>query len=147
MSTDPSAAGPPTPPPPPPPPAPAQQQPGAPGIAIAGFVCGLVGMILTIIIICFFIGAPLALVGVVLSAIGMKQANETGAKKGLAIAGLVCGIIGVLLGILFTIIAITDDSSDVDFDFESSVVLPALFMKGRLQQLGARLAGAEDSRG
>jgi NADH:ubiquinone oxidoreductase subunit 6 (subunit J) len=126
-------------------PPPGAQQPGAPGLAIAGFVCGLVGLVLSAIIICFFIGGPVALVGVVLSAIGLRQANERGAKRGLAIAGLVCGIIGVLIALVVTIIAIaSDDSSDTDFDFETSatVILPLMMARGRaaLESARARLA-------
>jgi len=91
------------------PPPPAAEQPGPPGLAIAGFVCGVVGLVLSAIVVCFFIGGPVAIVGVVLSAIGFRQANERGAKRGLAIAGLVCGIIGVLIALGITIGGIASD--------------------------------------
>ena len=39
----------------------------------------------------------IAIAGIILGAIGMKKANENnGSEKGLAIAGLVCGIIGTV---------------------------------------------------
>jgi hypothetical protein len=73
-----------------------QQQPGN-GIGIAGFVCGLVGLIL-----CWvpWFGALLGLVGIVLSGIGISQGKKRGASIGLAIAGLVCGILAVLAFVL-----------------------------------------------
>jgi hypothetical protein len=73
-----------------------QQQPGN-GIGIAGFVCGLVGLIL-----CWvpWFGALLGLVGIVLSGIGISQGKKNGASIGLAVAGLVCGILAVLAFVL-----------------------------------------------
>jgi hypothetical protein len=88
------------------PPPTSAEQPGPPGLAIAGFVCGLVGLILSASVICFFIGGPVAVIGIVLSAIGRKQADERGAKGGLATAGLVCGIIGTLIALVILIVAI-----------------------------------------
>jgi hypothetical protein len=73
-----------------------QQQPGN-GIGIAGFVCGLVGLIL-----CWvpWFGALLGLVGIVLSGIGISQGKKKGASIGLSVAGLVCGILAVLAFVL-----------------------------------------------
>jgi hypothetical protein len=108
-------------------------------MAVAGFVCGLVGLVLSAIIICFFIGGPVALVGLVLSVIGLRQANERGAKRGLAIAGLVCGIIGVLIALVITILAIAGEGdSDVDFDTSSTVILPLMMARGRAALRSAR---------
>ena len=56
------------------------------GFAIAGFVSSLVGLIVL---------WPLCIVGLILSAIGLKSE-----KRGLAIAGLVIGIVGVVLVLL-----------------------------------------------
>ena len=56
------------------------------GLAIAGFVCGVVGF--------FFGGLVLGPLAVVFSAIGLSRSSREGAPhKGLAIAGLVLGII------------------------------------------------------
>ncbi|HEX2073735.1 MAG TPA: DUF4190 domain-containing protein [Geodermatophilus sp.] len=63
------------------------------GLGIAGFVTGLCGLVLFWVP---FVGMVLAGVGVVLSAIGMSQGRRTGAPTGLAVAGLVLGILGVL---------------------------------------------------
>ena len=67
------------------------------GIGVAGFVCGLVGLIL-----CWvpWFGMLLGLVGVVLSGIGISQGKKKSASIGLSIAGLVCGILAVLVWIV-----------------------------------------------
>jgi hypothetical protein len=79
------------------------------GIGVAGFVCGLLSVVL------FWLpglGLVLGLAGTGLSGAGMARANRTGAGKGLAIAGLVLGILGTLIGILLIIgIATSEDSS------------------------------------
>lgn len=58
---------------------------GSNGLGIAGFVVSLVGLLL----MCTGWGWPLSIVGTVLSAVAMKKR-----PRGLAIAGLVLGLIG-----------------------------------------------------
>lgn len=66
------------------------------GLGIAGLVLGILAAIISFIP-CLGMWAILpGVIGIVLSAISMKQAG-TGAK-GMAIAGLVCSIIGCCLG-------------------------------------------------
>lgn len=62
------------------------------GMSIAGFVVSLVT--------CFIFGfyGFSGIVGIVLSAIGRKQAVENGQKTGLATAGIVLGIISAIGG-------------------------------------------------
>ncbi len=63
------------------------------GWAIAGFVCGILGLIGLSVLA----GIP----AIVLSAIGLRKANREGRPhRGLAIAGLICGIISVVLLLL-----------------------------------------------
>lgn len=62
---------------------------GSNGIAIAGFICSIVGL--------FIFGLILGTLGIIFSAIGMSRASKTGKGFGLAIAGLIIGIIGVIL--------------------------------------------------
>lgn len=70
------------------------------GLAIAGFVCG----VLSLLGGGFILGVP----AIVLSAIGLRKANREGRPhRGLAIAGLVCGIISVALTILVVALLIT----------------------------------------
>jgi hypothetical protein len=72
------------------------------GIGIAGFVTGLVGLIL-----CWvpWLGLLLGLTGIVLSAVGISQGKKKGMSIGLAIAGLVCGIIA-LIPQIFVLVAL-----------------------------------------
>jgi hypothetical protein len=93
----------------PPPPAvavPAERPPGAPGLAVAGFIVALCGLVLTLTVFCWFIGLPAAIVGTVLSAVGLRQANDRGAPRGLAVAGLTCGIVALALGIAVVLLVI-----------------------------------------
>ena len=72
------------------------------GLGIAGFVTGLVGLLLCWVPV---FGLILAGCGVVLSAVGMSQSTKTGANKGLAIAGLVLAIVASIPA-LFVLIAV-----------------------------------------
>ena len=85
------------------------------GMAIAALVCGIVGvvgfylMIVTVDLSLYKLfknALALSIVGIVLGVKGMNVAKTTGAGKGLAIAGLVCGIVGAafsLIGAICTI--------------------------------------------
>jgi hypothetical protein len=76
-----------------------QQQPGN-GMAIAGMVLGIVGIVFCWIPV---VGPAIGLVGLILSIAGMSRANAVGGKgKGMAIAGLVCSIVALLFGAYVT---------------------------------------------
>lgn len=64
------------------------------GLGIAGLVLGIVAVVFSFVpclgAYAFFPG----IIAIVLSAISMSQANKANAPKGLAIAGLVCSIVG-----------------------------------------------------
>jgi hypothetical protein len=63
------------------------------GLATAGFVTGLCGLVLCWVPV---LGVILAAVGVVLSAVGLGQLKKSGGATGLAVAGLALGTLGVL---------------------------------------------------
>ncbi|MBE5756341.1 MAG: DUF2207 domain-containing protein [Clostridiales bacterium] len=73
------------------------------GLAIAGFVVSLVGLVLSFLGTIFSIVAlPVAIVGLVLAVMAGKKFKAAGEKSGLATAGLVIGIIAVVISaILF----------------------------------------------
>ena len=85
-------------------------QPQVKSMGVAGFILSLVTLLfsswIAVIATASMIagGSPwlmyfwlaLAIAGVVLSAMGMSKLGKTGGKKGLAIAGLVIGIISVI---------------------------------------------------
>lgn len=65
---------------------------------IAGFVLGVVGIVFSFLGGWFSILAlPVAIVGLVLSVLGGKGYKAAGEKSGIATAGLVLGIIAVVL--------------------------------------------------
>lgn len=88
-----------------------QQTPQGKGLGVAGFVISLVALVL------YFIVSPIVLVqaalgggwglgifwlilsllGTALSVMGMMKLGKTGGKKGLSIAGMVIGIVAVIL--------------------------------------------------
>lgn len=69
------------------------------GMAIAGFVVSLISL--------FLCCGCISIVGLILSCIGLKRANQNnGAGKGLGIAGLIINILGILLSLFWLFIAI-----------------------------------------
>jgi hypothetical protein len=99
--------GPPPPPPfaPPPPPYPGTfivaATPGN-GVGVASGVLGIVGLVLSFIPVLDFVGVVLAILAVILGAVGIQRANAAGgAGKGMAVTGLVCGLVALAIGLLF----------------------------------------------
>ncbi len=78
------------------------QQPGTSGMAIASLVCSIVGF--------FLCGLP-AVLGVIFGFVGLSQTKDNARSgRGLAIAGLVVGIIVVLMwGALWVAVAVDPD--------------------------------------
>lgn len=68
------------------------QRPSRDGLVIAGFVCGIIGIFTDWILI----GLPLSIIGLVLSAVGMHFSE----KKGLALAGLLLSLLGILIAVV-----------------------------------------------
>ena len=71
---------------------------GTNGMAIAGLVCGIVGIFIASIIL-----GPLA---IVFGGVGLSRARAGGGGRGMAIAGVVLGVVDLVLGIvLLTMVA------------------------------------------
>lgn len=94
-------------------------------LSIVGFVLGIVALVLAWFPLVSLFALPMAIVGLILSAVGGKKLAAAGQPKGLATAGLVIGIIAtVLTGITFFTCGIcalcaADAASDIAgaFDF------------------------------
>jgi hypothetical protein len=72
----------------------------APGLAIAGFVTALVGFVFALFPLLNIIAPVPGIVGLVLSAVGRSQAKARGGGSGLATAGVVLGIVVIMLTII-----------------------------------------------
>jgi hypothetical protein len=115
-------------------PAAAPPMPGAPattaagtsqsnGFAVAALVLGIVSLVLFFTIWLPFLLGTLA---IVFGALGIGKAGKLGGRqKGLAIAGLVCGAVGIVAAILF-IVLIVNTVNDPSFqDVINSLVQSA----------------------
>jgi hypothetical protein len=68
----------------------------APGIAIAGFVLAIVGLLVPL----------LGLVGVVFSGIGYARARRQGQPRGLALAGIIIGAVATVVAVVVLILTV-----------------------------------------
>jgi hypothetical protein len=76
---------------PPPPDAP-PIRPQSNGLAIAALVCGIVGF--------FLLGIVLGPLGIIFGGLGLRRANAGARGRGMALAGLIVGIIDTVLYIV-----------------------------------------------
>jgi hypothetical protein len=67
------------------------------GLGIAGLVLGILAAILSFVPCLGMYAMFPGIIGLVLSIISIIQANKAGAAKGMAIAGLVCSIVGIAI--------------------------------------------------
>ena len=72
----------------------------AKGCSIAALVCGVVGLVFSWFGIFAIIALICSIVGIILGAMGMKKAEAENMPKGLAVAGLVCGIVGAAFAVI-----------------------------------------------
>ncbi|MGB3442524.1 MAG: MmpS family transport accessory protein [Actinophytocola sp.] len=73
------------------------------GLGTAGFVLGIIGLVLSFIPLIGVVAWPLVILGIIFSAIGISKAVKGRAtNKGLAIAGLVVSVVGLVVCILWT---------------------------------------------
>jgi Domain of unknown function (DUF4190) len=113
--------------PPPTQPAAPPPMPGAPGapparssngFAVTSLVLGILSIVLFFTIWIPFI---LAILAIIFGALGISNARKGAPRKGMAIAGLICGIAGVVIAVLF-IVLIVSAVNDPEFqDVFSSV--------------------------
>jgi hypothetical protein len=95
---------------PPPSVLPAQNSP----LALAGFICSIISV--TIGLCCCY-GLPFNLVGIGLSIAGLVQVRNQPERfqgRGLAITGLILGILSILLGVLLLLLGVALSWSDIE---------------------------------
>lgn len=72
------------------------------GLGTAGFVVGLIGLVFSFIPLIGVVAWPLVILGIIFSAVGISKAVKGRAtNKGLAIAGLVVSVVGLVVCILW----------------------------------------------
>jgi hypothetical protein len=104
--------------PPPPPPAPPAIQPTN-GMAVASLVLGILSLLLFFTIVPPFILGALA---VIFGALGLSKAKQGAPNKGLAVAGLICGGVGILAAIAFIALVVTAGDVVTNFTYTISPV-------------------------
>jgi hypothetical protein len=78
------------------------------GLGLAGGICGIVAVVLCWIPFVDYISIVLGALGIIFGALGIRHANERGgALKGMAITGVVTGIVALVISILFLAIVYT----------------------------------------
>jgi hypothetical protein len=104
--------------PPPPPPAPPAIQPTN-GMAVASLVLGILSLLLFFTVVPPFILGALA---VIFGALGLSKAKQGAPNKGLAVAGLICGGVGILAAIAFIALVVTAGDVVTNFTYTISPV-------------------------
>ena len=67
-------------------------------MAIASFVCGVIGLCASIVpFLGLLLAPPPAVLAIVLGGIGLWQAHKRGAPKRWALAGVICGIVALVI--------------------------------------------------
>ncbi len=73
------------------------------GLAVAGLILGIAGIVLFCL---WYLALPCAIVGLILSIMAKKKAQETGSGAGMAKAGLILCVIALALDILIVILVL-----------------------------------------
>lgn len=103
------------------PPTPAK---GSNGLATAGFVLGLLGLLGSWIPVLNILGILLGVLGVVLAGVGLAKSKKANAGKGLAIAGIVLGAVAVIFAILVNAVFVGAVDEAIDETTKTSVKAP-----------------------
>ncbi|MBL7916890.1 MAG: hypothetical protein JNM96_00740 [Bacteroidia bacterium] len=69
------------------------------GLGLSGLIVGIVAVLFSFIPCLGMYAIIPAVVGIILSAISMSQAGKAGAPKGMAIGGLICSVVAVLIAL------------------------------------------------
>jgi hypothetical protein len=82
------------------------------GVGVAGGVLGIVGLVLSFIPVLDVIGLVLAILAVIFGGVGIQKANAAGGVgKGMAVTGLVCGLVAMAIGFLLIAVVFSASSA------------------------------------
>ncbi len=101
----------------------APKKPGN-GLAVAGFVLGLLGFLGSFVPVLNIGGIIMGIVGLVLAIVGLSKAKNTGTGKGLALAGVILGALAVVIGIVINVAFASVFKDAVDDATGTTVVAP-----------------------
>ena len=104
---------------------PVTQVKGSNGLATAGFVLGLLGLLGSWIPFLNVLGIMLGILGAILAAVGLAKFKKVNAGKGLAIAGLVLGVLAVLFAIVINVAFVGAVDKAIDETTSTKVEQPA----------------------
>ncbi|MDO9000741.1 MAG: DUF4190 domain-containing protein [Bacteroidota bacterium] len=99
------------------------------GLGIAGMILGILAIIVSFVPCFGWWAIVLAVVGVILSAVSLSQAKKANAPKGMAIAGLICSILAIIIGSIWIFIitkAVTEGAGMFKDAMEKSGALDSL---------------------
>ncbi|UFN43363.1 DUF4190 domain-containing protein [Nocardioides okcheonensis] len=100
---------------------PVQQPKGSNGLATAGFVLGLLGLLGSWIPVLNILGILLGVIGVILAAVGLAKSKKANAGKGLAIAGIILGVLAVVFAVLVNAVFVSAVDEAVKESTKTSV--------------------------
>jgi hypothetical protein len=81
---------------------------GGNGLAIAGLVCGLVGLV--------FLSVVLGPLAVIFGGVGLSKAKRGAGHRGMSIAAIVLGIVDIALFVIF-VVAAAKNGGSYSFNF------------------------------
>ncbi|MBL7912241.1 MAG: DUF4190 domain-containing protein [Bacteroidia bacterium] len=99
------------------------------GLGIAGMILGILAIIVSFVPCFGWWAIVLAVVGLILSAVSMAQAKKANAPKGMAIAGLICSILAIIIGSIWIFViakAVTEGGSMFKEAMEKSGAMDSL---------------------
>ena len=76
------------------------------GIALAGMVCGIVGLVTGWVPFFGILGIVASIVGLSLSIPGLRRSHQTGERRSFAITGIITSSLGIVVGVLGIILTV-----------------------------------------
>jgi hypothetical protein len=75
-------------------------------MAVAGLVLGIVAIVLSFVPCVGIVAIAPGVLAVILAAVGLSQSKKTGKGKGMATAGIICGIIACVWAPIYTFVIV-----------------------------------------